>query len=165
MQIAPNRVVTVTYTLTLNNGSIADQANTDHPFVFIHGIGQTLESFDSNLQGLAAGDNFQFTLQANQAYGEPTADWVIEIPRDIFRGEDVPADILQIGATLPMQDQNGNPMDGKVLSFNDDKVTMDFNHPLAGEVLHFSGTVTAVREATEEELDHGHVHGPGGHHH
>jgi FKBP-type peptidyl-prolyl cis-trans isomerase SlyD len=64
-----------------------------------------------------------------------------------------------------MQDQNGNPMDGKVVEITDETVKMDFNHPLAGEALHFKGTVVEVRAASAEELDHGHVHGPGGHHH
>lgn len=165
MQISPEKVVSVMYTLTLNNGAIADQADETQPFAFIHGIGQTLPAFDDALAGLVAGDEFNFSLTADDAYGMPNADWVIEIPRSVFDGPDVPSDILVIGAVLPMQDQNGNPMDGKVVEIADDKVKMDFNHPLAGEALNFTGKIIEVRDASPEELDHGHVHGPGGHHH
>jgi FKBP-type peptidyl-prolyl cis-trans isomerase SlyD len=87
------------------------------------------------------------------------------LQKSIFEGPDVPADILQIGAMLPMQDQDGNPMDGKLVEIGDETVKLDFNHPLAGESLHFTGKVESVREATSDELDHGHVHGEGGHQH
>ena len=164
-KISPEKVVSVSYTLTLDNGSIADQADADQPFLFIHGIGQTLPAFDQHLNGLSAGEAFNFKLSADDAYGEPNANWIIDIPKSIFDGPDVPADILQVGAVLPMQDQSGNPMDGKVIEIGAEAVKMDFNHPLAGEALSFSGMVLEVREATAEELEHGHVHGPGGHQH
>jgi len=164
-KIAPQRVVSLSYSLTLNNGELADHASEEQPLMFIHGIGQTLPAFDEKLDGLAVGDTFSFTLTAEEGYGEASDQYMVELPKNIFEGEDVPADILQIGAILPMQDQDGNPMDGKVVEITDSTVMMDFNHPLAGEALSFEGKVLAVREATEEELDHGHVHGPGGHHH
>ena len=160
--IAPNKVVSLSYTLMLNSGELADEATADQPLVFIHGIGQTLPAFDDQLDGLSVGDTFSFTLSAEDGYGESSPNYVVEIPKNIFEGPDVPDDILEIGATLPMQDQDGNPMDGVVLEIGDDTVTMDFNHPLAGESLGFSGTVLDIREATQEELDHGHVHGEGG---
>ena len=160
--IAPNKVVSLSYTLMLNSGELADEATADQPLVFIHGIGQTLPAFDDQLNGLSVGDTFSFTLSAEDGYGESSPNYVVEIPKNIFEGPDVPDDILEIGATLPMQDQDGNTMDGVVLEIGDDTVTMDFNHPLAGEALGFSGTVLDIREATQEELDHGHVHGEGG---
>lgn len=160
--IAPNKVVSLSYTLMLNSGELADEATSDEPLVFIHGIGQTLPAFDDKLDGLSVGDTFSFTLSAEDGYGESSPNYVVEIPKNIFEGPDVPDDILEIGATLPMQDQDGNPMDGVVVEIGDDTVTMDFNHPLAGEALGFSGTVLDIREATQEELDHGHVHGEGG---
>ena len=160
--IAPNKVVSLSYTLMLNSGELADEATADQPLVFIHGIGQTLPAFDDQLDGLSVGDTFSFTLSAEDGYGESSPNYVVEIPKNIFEGPDVPDDILEIGATLPMQDQDGNPMDGVVLEIGDDTVTMDFNHPLAGEALGFTGTVLDIREATQEELDHGHVHGEGG---
>lgn len=159
--IATNKVVSLAYTLMLNSGELADEATTDEPLVFIHGIGQTLAAFDEQINGLTVGDAFSFTLSAEDGYGESGPNYIVEIPKSIFVGPDVPDDILEIGATLPMQDEEGNPMDGIVLEIGEDTVTMDFNHPLAGEALGFSGTILEVRDATEEELDHGHVHGHG----
>lgn len=164
-KIAPNHVVGLSYSLALTNGEIADTATEDHPLMFIHGIGQTLPAFDLRLEGLSVGDTFAFSLTAEEGYGESNPKWIVEISKSIFEGPDVPADILQIGAMLPMQDQDGNPLDGKLVEIGDETVKLDFNHPLAGESLHFSGKVISVREASSEELDHGHVHGEGGHHH
>jgi FKBP-type peptidyl-prolyl cis-trans isomerase SlyD len=163
--IAPNRVVSLAYELMLSNGELADSATAEHPLLFIHGIGQTLPAFDDQLNGLSVGAEFSFTLSAEDGYGVSDPNYLLELPKSIFAGPDVPEDLLQIGAVLPMQDQEGNPLDGKVVEIGDETVKMDFNHPLAGEALSFSGVIIDVREATEEELDHGHVHGPGGHHH
>ena len=165
LPVAPNHVVSISYTLSLADGEVADFAEADEPLVFIHGIGQTLEAFDARLEGLNVGDGFSFQLPAEEGYGMHTDEWIVELPKSVFGGDDIPADLLQLGAMLPMQDQDGNPMDGEVIEIGDDTVKMDFNHPLAGEALHFTGTILAVRLATAEELDHGHVHGEGGHHH
>ena len=164
-KIAPNRVVSLSYSLSLTNGQIADEATAEQPLVFIHGVGQTLPEFDARIEGLSVGEGFSFTLTAEQGYGESDERWIIELQKSIFEGPDVPADILRIGALLPMQDQDGNPMDGKLVEIGDETVKLDFNHPLAGEALHFTGKVESVREATSDELDHGHVHGEGGHQH
>lgn len=164
-KIAPNRVVSLSYSLALTNGQIADEATSTEPLVFIHGVGQTLPEFDARIEGLSVGEGFSFTLTPEQGYGESDPRWVIEMDKSIFEGPEVPADILQLGAMLPMQDQDGNPMDGKLVEIGDEMVKLDFNHPLAGESLHFTGKVESVREATADELDHGHVHGPGGHNH
>ena len=165
MQIEKNKVVSLTYTLTLDNGEIADTATKDSPFVFIHGIGQTLPQFDTELSGLAAGDTFEFAIEAENAYGVSSEEYKISIPREVFTGPEVPADIVQIGNMVPMQDDQGNPMNGIIMSFDDDTVLVDFNHPLSDQKLHFVGAILDLRDATAEELAHGHVHGEGGHHH
>lgn len=165
MHISPNTVVSLSYTLTLDSGEIADQADEKRPFVFIHGVGQTLELFDKNLEGLKMGDHFNFSINADDAYGIPMPERIISLPLSIFDGPDVPADLLTVGNVIPMQDQDGNPLTGTVLEVDAEKVLMDFNHPMAGQNLHFTGNIIGVRAATPEELDHGHVHGPGGHHH
>lgn len=165
MKVAPNKVVSLTYTLTLSSGEVADQAGSDRPFMFIHGIGQTLEAFDANLDGLAVGERFSFELTAEQGYGVRYDENVVAIPREVFAGPNVPEDLIQVGNTVPMQDNQGNYMEGIIQSFDEEKVMMDFNHPLAGEALRFSGEILEIRDATDEELDHGHVHGPGGHQH
>lgn len=165
MQINKHKVVTLTYTLTLDNGNIADATSDDQPFVFIHGIGQTLPLFEQNLENLISGDEFEFRIDAANGYGFSNDEYKVNIPREVFNAPGVPADVVQIGNMVPMQDQEGNPMNGTILSFDDTNVLIDFNHPLADEDLTFKGKVISVREATPEELDHGHVHGPGGHHH
>lgn len=165
MHISSNSVVSLSYTLTLDSGAIADETSNEHPFTFIAGIGQTLEAFDKNLDGLKVGDHFTFTLSGEDAYGSPHPDRIINIARSIFDGPDVPSDLLVVGNIVPMQDQDGNPMEGTILELDEEKVRMDFNHPLAGQSLHFTGNIISVRPATDEELSHGHVHGPGGHHH
>ena len=160
--INPNAVVGVSYQLKLSNGELADEATSEQPLLFIHGIGQTLPDFDSNLSGLSIGDNFEFTLTAEQGYGEHNPNYVVDLEKQIFEGPDVPEDLLTVGNMLPMQDQEGNPMDGTVMEIGDETVKMDFNHPLAGEALNFKGSVVAIRDASQEELDHGHVHSEGG---
>ncbi len=165
MEIGNNKVVTLTYTLTIKSGEVVDTATEDQPFVFIHGIGQTLPLFESNLASLKAGDNFDFSIDAENGYGLSNDDFKVSIPREVFAGPNVPEDILQVGRMVPMQDQDGNPMNGVILDFDDQIVKIDFNHPLADQDLTFKGTIIAVRDASAEELDHGHVHGPGGHHH
>ncbi|MCC6819001.1 MAG: FKBP-type peptidyl-prolyl cis-trans isomerase [Bacteroidia bacterium] len=165
MEIGKNRVVSLTYTLTINSGEVVDTATNEQPFTFIHGLGMTLPLFESNLQNLKAGDAFDFNIDAENGYGISSEEFKVSIPREVFNGPEVPADILQIGNMVPMQDQDGNPMNGVILEFDDSTVKIDFNHPLADQDLTFKGEIISVREATSEELDHGHVHGPGGHHH
>lgn len=165
LPVAPNHVVSIAYTLSLSDGEVADFAETDEPLVFIHGAGMTLDAFDERLNGLNVGDEFKFDLTVEESYGMQSEEWIVELPKSVFGGDDVPDDLLQLGAMLPMQDEDGNPMDGEVIEILKDTVKMDFNHPLAGEALSFAGTILAVRLATAEELEHGHVHGEGEHEH
>jgi FKBP-type peptidyl-prolyl cis-trans isomerase SlyD len=165
MQIKENTVVTLTYVLKLDSGEIVDTADEQNPFAFIHGIGATLPAFDQNLKGLLASETFAFSLTAQDGYGEYDPAKVVPVPKEAFAGAP-PEMVIEKGKTLPMQDNQGNMFWATITEvFADGGVQMDLNHPLAGKSLHFSGTVVSVREATREELDHGHVHGPGGHHH
>ena len=110
--------------------------------------------------------SFSFSLTPEQAYGDYDQQAVVEIPKQVFEIDgQIDADMLQEGNYLPMADNEGNHMQGKVVSIGDEVVQMDFNHPLAGMVMHFDGNVADVRDATPEEMDHGHVHGDGGHDH
>lgn len=163
MQVEKNKVVALSYTLKLDTGEVVDQADEKEPFLFIHGIGQTLEQFDANLNGLASGDKFEFSLEAEDAYGEFEEDKIVPIPKNVF-GE-VSSDQIYVGAEFPMQDNFGNSLFGVVQTIAEDAIIMDFNHPLAGQKLFFRGNILEIRDASAEELDHGHVHGPGGHHH
>ena len=168
MKVGKNKVVTLTYTLRLDNndGDIIQQVTEERPFVHLFGIGTLLPKFEENLAGLEAEGEFAFGLTPGDGYGEFTDDAIIELEKKIFeRDGAIDEELLKIGNMITMQDQEGRPIDGRVLEVKDDKVVMDFNHPLAGKDLHFSGKVIEVREATEEEMSHGHVHGPGGHQH
>lgn len=168
MTVGQNKVVSVNYTLkNKGTGEQVEQTSKEQPFVFIFGTGGLLPDFESNLNGKKAGDTFDFFIDAANGYGTRQEDHVVMIPIGAFQAEDGKLDEenVKVGVTLPMVDNDGNRMYGQVLEINSEFVKMDFNHPLAGHDLHFTGEILDVREATEEELAHGHVHGPGGHHH
>jgi FKBP-type peptidyl-prolyl cis-trans isomerase SlyD len=161
MTVSKHKVVTLTYQLRNSEGVMVDEATESHPFAFIHEMGMTLEDFDKNLSGLSAGEEFNFTLSPEQGYGDMNEEAIVPIPMSIFAGEDLPENLLTPGNVVPMQDNQGNPLNGKVVSVDETQVIMDFNHPLAGSNLHFTGRIVSVREATPQELEHGHVHHDG----
>jgi len=168
MEVGKNKVVTLTYTLHLNdeNGEVIQTVDEQKPFVHLFGVGTLLPAFEENMAGLKANDTFSFKLTAEDGYGNPSDEMIIELEKKIFEIDGkIDEEMVSIGKTITMQDQNGNPLDGKVMAVKEESVIMDFNHPLAGENLYFTGTILDVREASEEEMDHGHVHGDGGHHH
>ncbi len=158
----------MTYTLHLNNeqGEVIQKVDESKPFVQMFGVGALLPAFENNLTGLEEGDTFGFALVAEEGYGNPSDEVILKLEKKIFEVDGVvDPEMVAIGKMITMQDNNGNPIDGKILAVEDDSVIMDFNHPLAGESLYFSGSILNVRDASEEELSHGHVHGAGGHHH
>lgn len=162
MEIKEKMVAVITYALKGDDGSLIQEATTENPFAFIHGIGQVLPAFDSALLGKVVGDSYAFRLSAAEGYGEYDDSRIEELDPAIFA--EAPREYIVIGSTLPME-FNGHTVFGTITEIRPDAVVMDFNHPLAGKSLNFSGAVLEVRPATEEELAHGHVHGPGGHHH
>lgn len=168
MTISANKVVNVHYTLTegIAEGELVESTQGSHPLAFIFGIGMMIPDFEANLAGLKAGDNFSFGIEAANAYGKYDESMLVEVPKTAFMHEGkVPDGLLEVGNMLPLQDQDGNRMDGMVAWVGLDKVKIDFNHPMAGVDLWFTGNVESVRDAEPMELEHGHVHGPGGHHH
>jgi len=168
MKIANNTVVSMTYTLTENdaNGNMIQEVEKDKPFVFLFGSGFLLPKFEENILGLETGAEYSFPLASEAAYGAIRDDALMELDKSIFEIEGkIDENILFVGNDIPMQNNEGQTLMGKVLEISDDKVKMDFNHPLAGINLFFKGEIVDVREATEEELEHGHVHGPEGHNH
>ena len=172
MLIDKNSVVTLSYTLTTRTGlsleeKQVEKTDSSRPFVFIFGAGMLLPDFEKNLHGKKAGDKFDFFLSAEKGYGVKNDKYVMNLPIDSFKSPDGTLDLNEIrtGNTLAMSDQDGNQLQGTILEVTAVQVRMDFNHPLAGHELHFVGEVMNVRHATSEELAHGHVHGPGGHHH
>ncbi|MES2836297.1 MAG: FKBP-type peptidyl-prolyl cis-trans isomerase [Bacteroidota bacterium] len=172
MIIGKEKVVAVDYHLSSKNPEtgvleLVEKTSVEEPFVFLSGTGAVLDDFEKNLAGLKVGDSFDFVITSENGYGKVEADYLVSIPVDAFKGEDGELDLemIKVGNMLPMMDSEGNRLQGVVKEIAKDTIKMDFNHPLAGQDLHFKGKVLEVREATSEELDHGHVHGAGGHHH
>lgn len=169
MIIEKNRVVLAHYSLTEGTaeGNPIESTKGGEPLAFLFGTDSMIPAFEAKLAGLKTGDAFSFGIPAADAYGEfdPTA--VARIPKSVFAIESgqVPVGLLQVGRMLPMQDQDGHQMNGIIAAVEADSVMVDFNHPMAGTDLFFDGHVQEVRLASAVEIEHGHVHGPGGHHH
>ena len=168
--IAPNSVVTITYDLSVTDENqqkvLVEQAEEDAPMVFLFGHSGLPEEFERQLDGKQPGDAFNFSLTPEQGYGDYDDQAVVQIPKEVFAIDGESSDeMLQPGNYLPMADNEGHHMQAKVVEVGPEEVTMDFNHPLAGMVMHFDGKVADVRPATAEELAHGHAHGEGGHDH
>jgi len=155
LEIGKYAMVTLTYDLRVDdeNGEVVEQATEAQPLQFLFGAGAMLPKFESQLAGLREGEPFTIKLSSNDAYGEVNEEAVVELPKHVFLvGGKFDDELIQIGNTVPMMSSNGQRLNGLVLEVNDEVVTMDFNHPLAGEDLVFAGKVMAVREASDEEV-------------
>ena len=167
MKAGNNTVVKITYELrTEPDGEVRDSADRNSPFAFLFGHNNVLDKFEENLAGLLPGNQFKFTLAPEEGYGEYDNEAVIELDKSTFAVDGViQEDMLFVGNVIPLQDQNGNPFQGRVVNVSGDKITVDLNHPFAGKPLYFAGTIVEVREANPVEIEHGHVHEHGNHHH
>ncbi len=166
--IESNKVVTITYELRENDvsGAVIEVVNTDQPFVFLFGAGGLLPEFESNLMGKVVGSNFSFGILAASAYGEIDEEAMEYVPKEIFVIDGkIAEDLLQVDKVINLRNADGHLIRARVVKVDETEVLLDFNHPLAGVNLYFSGNILEVRDATAEELAHGHVHGAGGHHH
>lgn len=155
MEISKNRMVTLTYDLRLDDqsGDMIEQATAEKPLQFIYGAGQMLPKFESQLAGLSQGEPFEISLSKYDAYGEVNEDAIVELPRQVFMVDgNFDDDLIKVGNTVPMMTGDGQRLNGIVLEVSDEVVRMDFNHPLAGEDLHFMGEILEVRDATDEEI-------------
>jgi len=141
-----NNVVSIVYELRADSkeGEVVESLTSENPMTFLFGTGGLLPKFEEQLNGLKSGDNFEFLLNSEDAYGP-----VVENA------------IVKIGSMVPMMDAEGRRLNGMVIAMEGDAVKMDFNHPMAGNDLFFKGEVSDVRSATEEELSHGHIHAEG----
>lgn len=152
MKIGKNTFVSLGYELTVDGEQI-EKVGAENPLEFIFGSGYLLPQFESNILDKTVGDKFAFRLEAEVAYGAVMADALVDLPKDIFMIDGaIEEGLLEIGNQLPMADNQGNTMVGVVKSVNEDTVTMDFNHPLAGKALEFKGEVLGVREVTPEDI-------------
>lgn len=158
MKVEKNKVVALSYTLVVD-GAVADSASAEKPLEYIHGTGMLLPRFEEEVAGKEPGEEYAFTLSPEEGYGVHNPQQVIDIPLAAFMIDgEVRRDLLVVGRTIPMMNQDGHVLQGTVAAVKEDSVSMDFNHPMAGKTLNFSGKVVSVREATEKELTEG-LHG------
>jgi FKBP-type peptidyl-prolyl cis-trans isomerase SlyD len=160
MQIAKNTVATINYTLTDPKGQVIDSSQGREPLAYLHGASNIIPGLESALEGKSKGENVNVTVPPDRGYGPRDPNLVQPVPRTNFKGVTDIKPGMQFQAQTP-----AGPRIVTIIKVDPDNITVDANHPLAGMDLKFDVTVVDVREATQEELTHGHAHGPGGHHH
>ena len=160
MLVSAQKVVLIHYTLTNDDGEVIDSSEGHEPLAYIHGEGNIIPGLENALLGKAAGDRIKVSIPPEEGYGLRDEQLIQAVPREAFHGVD---------EILPgMQFHTESPAGGQlvtVVEVQGDTVLLDGNHPMSGQTLNFDVEVTEIRDATPEELSHGHVHGPGGHHH
>jgi FKBP-type peptidyl-prolyl cis-trans isomerase SlyD len=160
MTISSNKVVTIHYTLTNDSGEVLDSSEGHEPLAYIHGNGNIIPGLENALNGRTVGDKFDVSIPPEDGYGLRDNNLVQSVPKSAFQGVE---EILP-GMQFQAQSPEGMQL-VTVVDLDGDEVILDGNHPMADITLHFAVEVQAIRDATSEELEHGHVHGPGGHHH
>ncbi len=160
MQIEPNAVVTLHYILKDNDGTVIDQSD-DGSFLYLHGAMNIIPGLEDALTGKAAGEEFSIAISPEEGYGAKDPERIQEVPKEMFEGDDE----IQVGVQFHAQSPDGQAVVVTVVEVKDDVVVIDGNHALAGVDLNFDVKIIEVREASEEEISHGHVHGPHGHDH
>ena len=159
MQVADNMAVSIHYTLTNDDGEVLDSSIGDEALVYLHGVGSIIPGLEKALHGKTVGDKFRVRIDPEDAYGELMEEMVQVISRDMFEG----IDNIEVGMQFHADVSSGSGV-VTVVNIEDDDITIDGNHPLAGLALTFDVEVIDVRAATEEEAAHGHIHGAGCHH-
>lgn len=160
LMIGKHSVVSIHYTLKDDDGEIMDSSEGREPLAYLHGANNLIPGLEQELQGKTAGAKFQATIEPKDAYGEINEDLKQTVSMQMFQG----VDEIQPGMSFIAQDEGGQQRQARVVEIDGDDVTIDANHPMAGQTLHFDVEVVEVREATAQELEHGHVHA-GGHNH
>lgn len=157
MSIQNNKMVSVTYDLYVGGENeepeLMEQATAQNPLTFCFGIGMMLAEFEKNLHGLKVSDTFDFKIDSKDAYGEYDDENLVDLPREIFEVDGkLDENMVFVGNVVPLMDSDGTRINAQVVEISDKTIKVDFNHPLAGETLHFKGSVLEVRDATEQEL-------------
>ena len=161
MTIATNKAVSIEYTLTNDAGDVIDSSAGGAPLVYLQGAGNIIPGLEKALEGKAVGEELTVTVEPEDAYGEYSAELVSTLSASMFEG----VDQLEVGMQFHASAPDGQMQIVTIRDLDGDDVTVDGNHPLAGQRLTFKVKVVAVRDASEEEVAHGHVHGEGGHQH
>ena len=156
MQVEKDKVVSIEYTLKDKDGNVIDASN-GHPLAYLHGHGQIIPGLEKALEGKTVGDKLTVTVPAAEAYGERVEQLVQDVPRALFQG----VDNIEVGMRFEAQSEQG-VHSVEVTKVDGDTITVDGNHPLAGKDLTFDVEIVEIRDATPDELAHGHAHGPGG---
>ena len=161
MKAEKNNVVSLIYELRSGSedGEVVESLTEEHPLTFLFGTGGLLPKFEENINGLAEGDSFEFLLSSEDAYGPVIENAIVHVPKTVFEIDGkIDENLMALGNMIPMMDAEGRRLNGKVIAIEEEAVKMDFNHPMAGNDLHFKGQVTGIRNATQEEVAHGHIH-------
>ena len=167
MSEVKSKAIAVEYNLYKDTakGELIESTEGKDPLAFLSGLGQMIPEFESNIADLKEEDSFSFGIKSENAYGTHKPEAILELAQDMFMNEGKLIPEVEVANILPLQDQNGNVIPGKIVSINDETITVDVNHLLADQDLHFTGKIVEMRDATTEELEHGHVHGANGHKH
>ena len=161
MTIATNKAVSIEYTLTNDAGDVIDSSAGGAPLVYLQGAGNIIPGLEKALEGKAVGDELDVTVEPEDAYGEYSAELVSTLNKSMFEG----VDQLEVGMQFHASAPDGQMQIVTIRDLDGDDVTVDGNHPLAGQRLNFQVKIINIRDASQEEIAHGHVHGEGGHHH
>jgi FKBP-type peptidyl-prolyl cis-trans isomerase SlyD len=161
MLIAANKAVSIDYTLTNDAGEVIDSSAGGAPLAYLHGAGNIIGGLEKALLGKQVGDELEDSVEPEDAYGEYSAELVATLNRSMFEG----VDELGVGMQFHASGPDGGMQIVTIRELEGDDVIVDGNHPLAGQRLNFKVKVVSVRDASEEEVAHGHIHGEGGHHH
>lgn len=160
MKIQKHTVVTLNYTLKNSEGEIMDTSEGREPLVYLHGVGGLIPGLEAELEGKEIGNSFNTVIAPEDAYGKRSDDLLHVVPKSGFQGDEE----MQVGMRVQLETEQG-PAIATISKIEGENVTLDLNHPLADMELHFSIDVVDLRDASADEISHGHVHGPGGHHH
>jgi len=161
MKVGKDKVVLMHYTLKNDAGDVIDSSDGAEPLPFLQGHGNIISGLESALEGSKVGDKLDVSIEPEEGYGLRMKDAIQEIPSSALKD----VDEVKVGMQLQSQDKDGNAFLVTVTKIEDDKITVDGNHPLAGQTLHFSVSIESIRKAEAEELSHGHVHADGQHNH
>lgn len=161
MTISQGKVVSIHYTLKNNAGDVLDSSDGGDPLGYLHGAQNIIPGLETALEGKVVGDELNVSVEPKDAYGEHDETKIQAVPKEMFEeGTE-----LNVGQEFYAQGPNGEHITVTIREVKDNEVVVDGNHPLAGETLHFDVKIIDIREASAEEIEHGHVHGPGGHQH